>query len=108
MPYNVTYMSGSYLQDMAFESRLHYGQWANGVRRIKSMIEGINNDGNAGAARVPHYRQWLAVVQAFVAQHTETFLPPDIKEAVNGVERGIGAPVTEWQNPPRTHLFVEE
>jgi len=82
----------------AFATSEDYGDWSFGVSTIKCRILSINNDGNAGAPRVPHYRTWLALVDAFVLMWGVDLVPLDIRRAVNDVEGNIGVPLTVWDD----------
>lgn len=75
------------------------------MMNIKYFIAAINDDGNAGPARVPRYHQWLSFVYAFVQRNGQALLPPDIKFAVNDVEDHIGVQRTLWEDPPENHLL---
>ena len=71
-------------------------EWIEDVVRVKDTIEDINNDGNAGEARVPHYRNWLNLVDNFIIQWGRVMVPLDVREAVNDVEGQINHPLTRW------------
>ena len=101
----VHYKSGPYTITYDFGTEQQYILWASDVESIKAHIDSINDDGNAGAARVPKYRGWLDRVTAFKNRFGgEALVPPDIKWAVNDVEKHIGAPVTQWTDPPENHV----
>lgn len=103
MTYKVNYTSGKWSINMTFANPQEYQQWLAKVRQFKWTIEAINDDGNAGEARVPKYQAWIASVKEFVRAHGDKSLPPDIKAAVNDVEQGIGAEVTVWDDPPENY-----
>ncbi|CAB9511262.1 hypothetical protein SEMRO_477_G150660.1 [Seminavis robusta] len=92
------YMSGDYEHHYLFASVAFFVVWDAGVRTIKDVIANINNDGNAGDARVPEYRRWLALVRAFGLHWGGGLIPGDIKAAVNDVETNIGVHVTDWDH----------
>jgi len=81
-----------------FASSDSYGEWSLGVGDIKRRIYSINNDGRAGAPRVPHCRRWLAIVSAFVVVWGVDRVPNDIRRAVNDVEGNLGLPLTVWDD----------
>jgi hypothetical protein len=91
-----SYVVDAYSLDIDFPDVVTGGFWHGDVTGLKNLIEDINNDGHAGAPRVPKYRKWLELVNVFVQKWGERLLPRDIKEAVNSVERGIGKPLTVW------------
>ena len=99
MPFNHMYISGPYMQLLVFENAGESMLWTIQVGAIKQEIDEISDDGNDDAARVPRYQEWLAGVNVFIQTWGENKLPPDIKWAVNDVERGIGAVLTVWQQP---------
>ena len=105
MDYSALYVGGEYAMMVSYPNQRVYQQWLAEVRGIKDRNDAINNDGQAGAARVPKYNAWLVLVKQFIDRWGEAFLPPDIKHAVNSVERGIEIGVTVWQDPPENHLF---
>lgn len=96
MTFNIVYSTGATMERFSFTDEDHYYRWAAAIESIKSHIAAINNDGNAGVARVPHYENWLNTVRAFVRDWGVDFLPHDIKAAVNDVEDGIGMERTVW------------
>ena len=104
MTYDVCYVSGVWAIAMTFPTKQEYHRWNDGVRAIKQRIEAVNNDDNDDSGRVPQYRAWLDLVGQFVVLWGENFLPPDIKDAVNGVEGAIGVQPTVWADPPANHL----
>jgi hypothetical protein len=91
-----SYVVDAYTLNVDFPDVATWQTWFGEVDGLKRLIAGINDDGHAGAPRVPKYRQWLELVDCFVQKWGERLLPRDIKEAVNGVERGIGKPLTVW------------
>ena len=91
-----SYVSDEYALNIEFPDFATGGAWHCDVDGLRSLIEEINDDGHAGAPRVPKYRKWLELVNVFVQKWGERLLPRDIKEAVNSVERGIGKPLTVW------------
>ena len=100
-------MSGQWAVELTYDSHADYMRWTAAVRGIKDHIAAISNDGNDDAARVPLYHEWLNRVQEFITEWGEAFLPPDIKQAVNGVEAGLGIEQTVWADPPENHLLVD-
>lgn len=98
-PYHVDYSSGRWSVRYEFASESVYVVWGAFVEAMKEFIASINADGNP-TARLPKYRHWLGQCHAFIEDWGEDMLPPDIKWAMNEVERDIGAPVTQWTNPP--------
>ncbi|CAB9515548.1 unknown protein [Seminavis robusta] len=93
--YEYIYMSGDYTHHYIFPSFALFVVWNAGVMTIKNVIADINNDGNAGDARVPEYRRWLALVRVFGLRWGGGVIPGDIKAAVNDVETNIGVHVTD-------------
>ena len=91
------YVSGQWAQPFDFESMEKWRVWLADVMEIKDNIAKINDDGNPGPPREGKYREWLELVSAFQKKYGgESYVPPDIKKAVNTVEDGIGAKVTKW------------
>ena len=83
--------------EVVFDTEDQYYFWLDEARAIRADIADINDDGNPGAPRVPRYREWLGRVTAFQNRWGgKSFVPHDIRNAVNSVERGIGAEVTQW------------
>ena len=107
MPFTTLNQSGKWCITISFESPAHYLMWQAQTNEIKNFIAAINDDGNAGAARVPRYHQWLNFVNAFVERNGEALLPPDIKDAVNEVESYVGVQPTVWEDPPENHLVTD-
>jgi len=101
--YNFLYTTGEHMVTYSFVNSALCDVWFSGVRDIKSLIKDIDDDGHAGLPRVPKYRRWLALVNAFVQEWGEKLLPPDIKRSVNEVEAGIGEPATIWEDPPENY-----
>jgi len=96
----IAYMTGQ-PEDEAeytFASTDAYEEWSFSVGDIKSRIYHINNDGRAGAPRVPHYRRWLAIVNTFVVLWGVDRVPNDIRRAVNDVEGNLGLSLTVWDD----------
>ncbi|CAB9503213.1 unknown protein [Seminavis robusta] len=96
--YEYIYMSGHYIHHYVFASFALWFVWNTGVMTIKDVIAEINDDGNAGDARVPKYRRWLALVRAFGLRWGGGLIPGDIKAAVNDIETNIGVHVTDWDH----------
>jgi len=71
-------------------------EWNFSVGDLKSVIYHINNDGNAGPPRVPHYRRWLSTVRNFIVYWGVDLVPNDIRRAVNDVEKNLDLPLTVW------------
>jgi len=96
----ITYMTGQPEDEVvySFATSEDYGVRSHGVSAIKGRIFSINNDRNAGAARVPKYQTWLAIVDAFVLLWGVDLVRPDIRRSVNDVEVNIGVPVTVWED----------
>ena len=94
----ILYVSDPWVVHYNFDAAQGHANWWADVTRIKDEIRAINNDGDA-ANRAPSHRRWLARITQFVAQHGEGYLPPDVKVAVNDVQRNIGEDVTVWQQP---------
>jgi len=96
----IAYMTGQPEDEAvySFATSEAYGDWSFGVSTIKGCIQSINNDGHAEAPRVPHYRAWLALVNAFVLLWGVDLVPNDIRRAVNDVEGNIGLPLTVWDD----------
>jgi hypothetical protein len=92
----VSYVVDEYSLTIEFPDAAAGEAWHCDVDGLKSLIADINDDGHAGAPRVPKYRQWLELVKVFVHKWGEPLLPRDIKEAVNELERSIGQPLTVW------------
>lgn len=101
MPFNAMEKIGDYIIVLSFQNRSSYLQWSTHCANIRDAIAQINNDDNTDAARVPLYRQWLESTQAFTDNWGELYLPPDIRDAVNSVEHGIGLPLTTWTTDAR-------
>ena len=103
-PRKVQYQSGKYEFFLTFDTAEQFQRWKLEVEDIKDHIAEINNDGNSEAKRARKYKGWLKNVKAFIENHGESHLPPDIKWAVNNVENGIGVQPTVWADPPENHL----
>ena len=97
MVVRVNYVSGAWERMYSFESRREVNMWEAQLLGIKKRIAQINEDGNAGAARVPKYRLWWTGVMAFRTTWGQERVPPDIKMAVNSVEEEIGVEPTAWE-----------
>ena len=72
--------------------------------RSRTVLQKSTTMENAGAKRVPKYKEWLKHVEGFTQSWGENLLPPDIKHAVNDVENGIGVEMTVWADPPERYL----
>jgi len=99
----ITYSTGEHEVTYSFANSALYEVWVRGVSAIKTRIVTINNDRNAGPARVPSYEGWLELVRDFVQVWGDQLLPPDIKCAVNMVENGIQVPTTVWEDLPENY-----
>ena len=100
MVYQLAYTTGEETVTYTFPYAELSTIWMTEVQAIKWSIEDINDDGHAGALRIPKYRGWLANVSAFIERWGERLLPSDIKLGVNSVERGLNMPETVWETPP--------
>ena len=97
MVVRVNYVSGTWERMYSFESRREVNMWEAQLLGIKKRIAQINEDGNAGAARVPKYRLWRRSAIEFLVAWGQERVPPDIKMAVNSVEEEIGVEPTAWE-----------
>ena len=107
MAINFMYTSGIWMKAYRFLNLAVQVRWVGHVGRIKAEIEDINNDGNAGAPRVPKYHFWLLSVYDFIEEWGEAHLPPDIKHAVNDVQENLGLPAHVWADPPANNLLAD-
>ena len=99
MPYNVGYVSGEWYQTFIFENKLQCDSWNNQVMHIKTVAAKQINREDEQETKL-HWKKWLKIVERFVAQWSEDYLPPDVKHAVNDVQQGISEPATNWREPP--------
>ena len=104
----VIYRSGSYTIAYDFDTYEQYSLWACDVKSIEDEAANIADNGDPEApAHMARCREWLDHVTAFQNRFGgESLVPPDIKWTVNDVEQDIGAPVTQWTDPPQNHVNV--
>mmetsp|Transcript_6560 Transcript_6560/g.16593 ORF Transcript_6560/g.16593 Transcript_6560/m.16593 type:complete len:124 (+) Transcript_6560:155-526(+) len=78
MTFSAAYTTGATCVVYDFQSEDEYADWSS---RIKELISRINDDGAAGAPRVPKYRRWLHAVDMFRVRFGYDKVPADIEAA---------------------------
>ena len=75
-------------------------QWHAEVCQIKRHIRNINDNlarvGRCGCGELHDYEEWIEEVRDFISHWGKAFVPNDIRRALNGVERGVGISVTQF------------
>ena len=99
------YLCGDQILMIRFPNREVYQRWIGAVEGIKAHIGGISRrrmararfGGDDPEIEKDAYVRWLQVVYQFRVAAGDDLVPWDIKEAVNSVEEGVGAPKTNWK-----------
>ena len=102
---NHLYLSGDYMAVFSFHCDSRAVDWEKEWREIKAVIAVINDGSTDEDEKVIQYGAWLRQVYAFRNKWSPFFVPKDIQDACNGVERGLGWQETVW---PEAKVYVEE
>ena len=79
----MVYWFGSYKEAM---------HWDACILHIKGRIREING----GNPTPQQYEDWLAEAHTFHRRFGSAFVPPDVRDAINSVERGTFKIITHW------------
>ena len=104
MPYKIAYVTGGGFPDTdyTFDNETTGFEWLNDTRALKNTMDAIkaseaftSNSNNMNALAAV-FAPWLASVASHTTKWGKEFVTPDIRWAVNDVERNLGHPETEW------------
>ncbi len=99
----IYYFTGVHEEVFSFDTNDEVGLWNAEVYAIKAeSTAAFNKKESEGLTNEVRelYNNWMTRVNAFKGQFGEDRTPMDIKWALNTIERGLGLPETQWQNPP--------
>ena len=100
MTFNSLYVCGDVTLVYEFQDATIAERWFERVREIKDRV--AFNELQMGGGTVTeavhreHASQWLDLVAGVLQEFGSAYLPPDIKEAVNGTELFLGRAQTIW------------
>lgn len=99
MAFQFLYVTGGGFPDTTFyfQDRAQASDWMKDTTEVKRSIALIND--NEGRNRNPDeaaYMPWLELVRTYKTKWGKQFVPPDVRVAVNDVEKNLGLEETTW------------
>ena len=100
MSFNSMYICGANTLVYQFADATIHARWDERMREIKAQSTMLQAEFESGSVPEAVHRerasQWLLFVAGFSHEFGSAFVPPDIKEAVNGTELFLGRAQTIW------------